>query len=127
MNYQINKRNFLLYILIVALIIIAGCGEEETPRTLTPQEKTAIDAVQSQKTTLGSNMHESVGMAFVIIESEGHTMKVDGWYSGGIDTGKVSVKFYFYIDGKREYAEWIYYPDGIILPNNEWAFVFMGE
>lgn len=124
-----NIKKFLrviTYMSFIITLLLAGCDEEEKSRTLTPQEITAIDAVQSQDTVLASNMHESIGVAFVIIESEGHSMKVDGWYAGTYDD-EVSVKFYFYIDGKRDFAEWIYYPDGLILPNNEWAFVFMGE
>ncbi|MBW7848822.1 MAG: hypothetical protein H3C41_12190 [Bacteroidales bacterium] len=97
------------------------------PATADPQEQAAIDAVQNQSTVYASNMKESVAFILVLLENEGHTVSVDGWYVS-TGNGYYSVKFYFYLDGKREYAEWWYYADTkFIMPKNDWAFTFMGD
>lgn len=95
--------------------------------TADPQEQAAIDAVQNQSTILANNMHESIAVVLVLLENDGHTQSIDGWNVSRGD-GYYSVKFYFYLDGNREYAEWWYYPDTeLIVPKNDWAFTFMGE
>ena len=117
---------YILFIYFISILLISGCGEDEKTRTLTPQESAAIDAVQSQDTIGSSDRHGSIGVAFVSIESEGHRMSVDSCYAGTYD-GFISVKFYFFIDGSREFAEWRVKPDGRITPANEWAYIFMGQ
>jgi hypothetical protein len=125
---------YLIFGLVIIVLIgllgecVGGLQKIVSPvATADPQEQAAINAVQNQSTPLARNMHESIAVVLVFLENEGHTQSIDGWYvSGGSDY--YSVKFYFYLDGNHEFAEWWYYPSTrSIIPKNDWAYTFMGE
>ena len=131
-----SNTSCVTYIVVGVVIIVligllgecvSGLQRIASPvATADPQEQAAITAVQSQSTPLGKNMHESIAVVLVLLENEGHTQSIDGWYvNDGSDY--YSVKFYFYYDGNHKFAEWWYYPStGSIVPKNDWAFAFMG-
>lgn len=106
----------------------SGSGNDRSPKVATadPAGQAAIRAVQNQSTLLADNMHESIGLALVITELEGHTTSIDGWYVSSASDHH-SVKFKFYVDNGSQSAEWWYYSSGTIVPRDEWAFVFMGQ
>lgn len=128
----------LLAFCLLSLIVIAFLQRPTTNTTkqnyqappvatTDPQEQIALEAIQNQNTIFASNMHESIGVVLVILENDGHTISVDGW-SVGKGGGHYVVKFYFYLDGERQFAEWWYYSDtGSKIAQNDWAFAFMGE
>jgi len=136
-NAQTSKMScgtfLILGVVIFFLVTILGqcmTGNQNVVSpvaTADPQEQTALGAVQNQDTPIANNMHESIAVVLVLLENDGHTQSIDGW---NVSRGNnyYSVKFYFYLDGTREYGEWWYYPETkIIIPKNDWAFIFMGE
>ena len=136
-SLQESRTSCVTYLIlgIIILCLISSLGQcasdlqdlVSPASTASPQEQAAVDAVKNQHTSIANNMPESVAVVLVLLENEGHTQSVDGWYvSKG--NGYYSVKFYFYLDGNREYAEWWYYPGTkSIIPKNNWAFTFMGN
>jgi len=134
---QKSKSNAVTFLVvaIVFLCVIAAigqCGSDETEdssdgQKADPQGQAAIDAVQEMNTSLATNMHQSVGVVLAILESQGHTQRIDGWYVSKA-SDHYAVYFYFYVDGDRQFAEWWYSPETkAIDPINDWAFVFMGQ
>lgn len=54
-----------------------------------------------------------------LAKGEVHTIDVDGWYVSR-QGDQYSVYYYFYIDNKRLYAEWWYYPvTDLKMPAND--------
>ncbi|MEW5873509.1 MAG: hypothetical protein AB1894_29900 [Chloroflexota bacterium] len=128
---NINTGLMVAIVVILTLVFMFAVNSmHETssqPRELTIQEKEALQAVKSQRTIIASDMVHSVAVVLALYEADGHRASIDGWYVSS-DSDHISVYIYFYLDGKREYAEWwYYYPSRKIIAKNTWAFTFQGE
>lgn len=88
---QPSKASCGTYIVlgIVGICILSLLGQcisslqnSTSPSVVTadPQEQAAIDAVQNQDTIIADNMHESIAVVLFLLENDGHTQSIGGWY-----------------------------------------------
>jgi len=113
------KKWIVLLLMFIPAVLCAA--------DLSPREKEVVLAVQrydgyGTKQSIKDNI-----VMYLSVTKIDHEVEVIGW--GVRQVGKsYNVKFWFKIDGKKQYAEWFYGSgSGIVDPLNYWARLFSGE